>query len=73
MQLSLQVFESESHNPFRIIDRNGEPWFVLNDVCRELEIANPRSTAASLDDDEKDVVTIDTLGGDQNQARDLGR
>jgi prophage antirepressor-like protein len=41
-------------------------WFLLADVCRELEIANPRDVAAKqLDDDEKDVDTIYTLGGPQ--------
>lgn len=36
IQHALQVFEYEDQRPFRIIDINGEPWFVLNDVCREL-------------------------------------
>lgn len=49
----------------RLIDRDGEPWFVLADVCRVLEIANSRDAAARLDDDEKGVVTTDTLGGRQ--------
>lgn len=51
--------------PVRIIDRGGQPWFSLNDVCAVLEIANPRDAAARLDDDEKGVVTTDTLGGRQ--------
>ncbi|MDN4633152.1 phage antirepressor [Sphingomonas sp. PsM26] len=51
--------------PVRVIDRDGQPWFSLNDVCAALEIANPRDAAARLDDDEKDVVKVDTLGGTQ--------
>lgn len=67
MQYALQVFEYEDRRPFRIIDRNGEPWFVLTDVCRELEIANPRDAASRLDDDEKDAVGIpDAIGRTQN-------
>ena len=50
----------------RVIDRGSEPWFVLADVCRVLEIANPRNVAARLDDDEKGVHQVDTLGGPQN-------
>lgn len=61
MQYSLQVFEYEDHNPFRMIDRNGEPWFVLADVCRVLEIGNPSDAARRLDDDEKD--TLDNVEG----------
>jgi prophage antirepressor-like protein len=39
---------------FRVIERGGEPWFVLADVCRVLEIGNPRDAAGRLDDDKKD-------------------
>lgn len=50
----------------RLFDREGEPWFVLADVCRVLEIANPRDAAARLDDDERGVATTDTPGGPQD-------
>lgn len=51
--------------PVRVIEREGQHWFSLNDVCAVLEIANPRDAATRLDDDEKDVVITDTLGGRQ--------
>lgn len=57
-------FEFEDR-PVRIVDRDGLPWFSLNDVCAVLEIANPRDAAARLDEDEKGVVITDTLGGRQ--------
>lgn len=44
---------------------DGEPWFVLKDVCRVLEIGNSRMIANRLDADEKGVSQIDTLGGKQ--------
>lgn len=50
----------------RLIDREGEPWFVLADVCRVLAITNSRNAAARLDDDEKGVHQADTPGGKQN-------
>ncbi len=50
----------------RIIPRDGNPWFVLADVCRVLEVGNPSDAARRLDDDEKGVDTIDTLGGRQD-------
>ncbi len=51
--------------PVRVLQRDGTHWFSLNDVCAVLEIANPRDAATRLDDDEKDVVITDTLGGRQ--------
>ena len=56
IQHALKVFEYEDKRPFRIIDRSGEPWFVLADVCRELNIGNPSDAANRLDDDEKDTI-----------------
>lgn len=69
MQYALQVFETEDHFDFRTIDRDGQPWFVLADVCRSLEIANPRDASTRLDDDEKDAVGItDAIGRHQVQT-----
>ena len=69
MQYALQVFETEDHFDFRILDRDGEPWFVLADVCRSLLIANPRDAATRLDDDERDAVGIaDAIGRQQSQT-----
>jgi len=43
--------------------RDGEPWFVANDVCAILELTNPRKAIADFDEDEKGVTKSDTLGG----------
>ncbi len=43
-------FESE---PVRVLERDGEPWFVLADICKVLEVGNPSQAATRLDDDEK--------------------
>ncbi|MFN4097407.1 MAG: Bro-N domain-containing protein, partial [Sphingomonas sp.] len=56
----------ENKRPFRIIDRNGEPWFVLADVCAEIGIGNPSDAARRLDDDERDALDIiDPIGRTQ--------
>ena len=61
-----ELFEHEEFGQFRYIKRGEELWFVANDVCRALDIQNPRDVVAKqLDDDEKDVDTIYTLGGPQ--------
>lgn len=66
MQYALKVFEYEDDRPFRIIDRDGEPWFVLADVCRELGISNVGDAASRLDADEKDDIGIaDAIGRKQ--------
>ncbi len=60
---TLFVFEE---NLVRLFDRNGEPWFVLADVCKVLEHSNPTVAAGRLDDDEKDGVGItDPMGREQ--------
>jgi prophage antirepressor-like protein len=65
MQYTMQVFEYEDKDDFRVMDRNGEPWFVLSDVAQRLGVKNSRSISGRLDDDEKGVIQIDTLGGKQ--------
>jgi len=60
----LQVFSYEGKE-VRTIQRNGETWWVLKDVCDVLEIGNSRMVADRLDADEKGVSIIDTLGGKQ--------
>ena len=47
---------------------NGEPWFVARDVAQILELGNPRTSLALLDEDEKGVHSMDTLGGKQEMA-----
>jgi len=56
MQYEMQIFEYEDNEQFRVIDRNGEPWFVLNEVCKKLGIANAPDAASRLDDDEKMTI-----------------
>lgn len=42
----------------RAVERDGEPWFVLADVCRILEHTNPSQAASRLDEDERNTLTI---------------
>ena len=42
----------------RMIVRDGEPWWVLADLCAALEISNPRQVASRMDEDEKSAVTL---------------
>lgn len=47
----------------RMVLRDEEPWWVLNDVCGVMGIANPRDAATRLFDWQKDYVGIsDAIG-----------
>jgi len=62
---TLTVFNFESHE-VRTVLRNGEVWFVASDVCKALGYANTsKAIGDHLDDDEKDITTGYTPGGDQ--------
>lgn len=52
----MQVFDFED-NAVRVIDIDGEPWFVAADVCRILDLKNPSKTCADLDDDETGLTS----------------
>ncbi len=52
----------------RVIDRDGESWWIARDVCAVLAIRNVGDALSSLDADEKGVANADTLGGQQEMA-----
>lgn len=62
---NIQVFNNDRFGEVRSVVKDGEPWFVAVDVCKALEIKNNRDALGRLDDDEKGVVSTDTLGGEQ--------
>ena len=64
---NIQIFNYNSVE-VRTIQKDGEPWFVLKDVCNVLHIGNSRDVVARLDQDEKGVGQIDTLGGKQEMT-----
>lgn len=55
-------------NKVRTITKEGNPWWVLSDVCKVLEIALPHRAADRLDSDEKDRHIMTTLGGSQEMT-----
>lgn len=64
----IKIFEREEFGTVRVVDVNGEPWFVAKDVCECLDIGNSRDAVAALDEDEKGVDSIDTPGGAQEMS-----
>lgn len=65
----VKIFENERFGQIRTLtDEQGEPWFVAKDICEILQLGNPRSSLAKLDEDEKGVHSVDTLGGSQQMT-----
>src|SRR5579884_2047486 len=68
-----QTFFYQGHQ-IRTVEHNGETWWVGSDVCKVLEIANSRQAIngnekagdSGLDEDEKGVLNLYTLGGPQD-------
>jgi len=52
----------------RVIDKDKDPWFILIDVCKILDIKNSRDASSKLDEDEKNTVAI-TDGTDGNPQK----
>lgn len=49
-------FSFENH-PIRVADQNGDPWFVLADVCAVLGLGNPSQAATRLKPRERTTLT----------------
>lgn len=57
---AIQNFAFEEHL-VRVVQQEGEPWFVGKDVCAALDVRNHNDALSSLDEDEKGVATADPL------------
>jgi len=58
-----------TNQAIRVVEIDGEPYWVAKDVCDVLGIDNSRQALTRLDDDEKKGVIInDTLGGPQQMS-----
>lgn len=63
---NLQVFNFDGHELTVVINQDGNPMFVANQVCKMLDISNARDAISRLEEDEKRVSEIPTPGGNQN-------
>jgi anti-repressor protein len=64
----LQVFSYEG-NKIRTVQRDGEAWWVLKDVCDVLGLSNSRIVADRLDEDDVSQTYItDSLGRQQQTS-----
>ena len=62
---NIQIFKYEN-NDVRTVEMNGEPWFVLKDVCGVLGLSNDKVTAQRLERDEvSQTYLTDSIGRKQ--------
>ncbi|WP_446539700.1 phage antirepressor [Shouchella clausii] len=54
-----KIFEGHE---LRIVDLDGEPWFVAKDVCNILELTNPTKAMSRLDEDERSNFKLGRQG-----------
>lgn len=62
---SLTQFTFHNEYNVRIIDLDGELWFVAADVASALDYPSAPQMTRNLDDDEKGMHNVHTLGGSQ--------
>ena len=65
----MQIFEKAEFGKVRIVERDGQPWFVAKDVCECLELTDVSKTISLLDDDEKGTNSIRTANARRIRTR----
>ena len=65
MSAEVIPFRYAEARELRTVVIDSEPWFVANDVTAILGVGNTSQALSYLDDDERGVITSDTLGGPQ--------
>lgn len=61
------VFKSKEFGQVRTLFQNNEILFVAADVCKALEISNPRQAVTRLDEDERNTVILNDGIGNPNK------
>lgn len=65
----LKIFQNKAFGAVRVVEHNGEPWFVAKDIARALDYAeqsNPARLFRSVPEEWKGVKQIHTPGGEQD-------
>lgn len=60
MENNIQIFENSEFGNVRVVERDGEPWFVAKDIAERLGYTNP-SKAIQDHVDEEDKLNNETL------------
>lgn len=63
----IKVFENTDFGSVRVVDKNGEPWFVGKDVAEILGyVETAKAIRTHVEPEDKGVSEMDTPGGKQN-------
>lgn len=66
---SVRTFDHADFGSIRVVVKDNAPWFVAKDVCDALGLENNRKAVSSLEEDEKNTVTIsDGIPGNPNKT-----
>ena len=69
MSKQIKIFQNEEFGQVRVLEINGEPYFVGKDVAEKLGYKNiSDSLKKHVDDEDKGVAKCDTLGGIQEMT-----
>lgn len=55
-------FDSQEFGKLRVVQLDGEPWFVAKDACNALDISNPTASIKRLDEDERAKFNLGRQG-----------
>lgn len=67
----IAIFNNPEFGKIRVLLRDGEVWFIANDVCAILELENTTRALETLEEDEKSVLAIFTNSNCPNDCKDL--
>lgn len=68
MENGIKVFERQEFGQVRVVDVNGEPWFVARDVCEALGYTWSGSRISHIPEEWKGMTSVVTPGGTQEMA-----
>lgn len=58
MNNQLQIFRNEEFGQVRVMEKDGEPWFVAKDVCDILDIKNPTDAVRTIKERWVDKIEV---------------
>lgn len=64
----IEKFNFDGMAEVRVLNLDGEPWFVANDVCGVLGYRKASDTTRYLEDDERRVITSDDVSAGQPEG-----
>ena len=65
MNSNIQIFENNDFGQIRVVERDGEPWFVAADVCTYFGVSNRNRMMRVVDVEDKGSTQIGIRGGVQ--------